>query len=692
MDLTKIRNIGIMAHIDAGKTTVTERILYFTGRTYKIGEVHDGTAVMDYLQEEQERGITITSAATRCPWKGHTINLIDTPGHVDFTIEVERSLRVLDGAVAVFDASEGVQAQSETVWHQADKYGVPRICFINKMDKLGADFEMAVESLRARLGAKPVVLQIPIGASDNFTGFVDLLDMKAYHFEPDKVGAKYTEIDIPADLADEAELLRGEMIEVASDYSEELMEKYLAEEPISPEDIIAGLRAGTIASEIQPTLCGSALQSIGSRKVLDAVINFLPSPLDRPDVTGYPAGKKEGGEPIAVKCDPGGPLVALAFKIASDSHGDLTFMRIYSGTLKPSERVLNSTRNKKESLTKIFHMHAKAREAVEKTSAGDIVAVVGLKDVYTGDTICSTKNPIVLDSIESPEAVISQSIEPRTAGERAKLAQALETLKREDPSFHAQYNEDTGQTIISGMGELHLEIIQHKLTRDMKVDVLIGKPRVAYKETITKPAKGEGKFIHQTGGRGQYGHVVINIEPYEPETGGETIIIEDKTTGGVIPKEFIAPALEGLRDATLNGNLAGFPCSNIKISMIDGSFHDVDSSEAAFQQAASIAFRDAMDKATPVLMEPIMKLEVTTPESYYGAIQGDLTRKRAEIYETDQRGQTRVIHAKVPLAEMFGYASELRGATQGRAGYTMETDSYARVPEQISEKIVELIY
>lgn len=690
MDLTKIRNIGIMAHIDAGKTTVTERILYFTGKTYKIGEVHEGTAVMDYLQEEQERGITITSAATTCPWKGYTINLIDTPGHVDFTIEVERSLRVLDGAVAVFDGSEGVQAQSETVWRQAEKYHVPRICFINKMDKLGADFEMAVQSIRERLHVTPVVLQLPIGSQDTFIGFVDLLEMKAYIFDEDKVGTKYTEVDIPADMTDDAMLYRNEMIELAADYDETLMEKYLAEVDISRTEIVAALRKGTLSRSIFPVLCGSALRSIGLRKLLDAITDLLPSPLDRPEVKAHDV--KDKNKLIDVKLDPDGPLVALAFKISSDSHGDLTYIKLYSGTLKPGERVLNVTRDKKENITKIFHMHANSRQAMDKTYAGDIVAVVGLKDTYTGDTICHTKEPFMLDSIEIPVAVISQSIEPRTAGERVKLAQALDILKREDPSFHAQYNEETGQTLISGMGELHLEIIQHKLTRDMKVDVLIGKPRVAYKETVTKKATAEGKFVHQTGGRGQYGHVVITVEPYETDDHENTIIIEDKTTGGVIPKEFMPAVFEGLQDSSLNGNLAGFPCSNIRISVIDGSFHQVDSSDIAFQQAASIAFREAMSKAAPVLMEPIMTLEVATPESFYGSVQGDLTRKRAEITETEQRGQMRIIHAKVPLGEMFGYASELRGATQGRASYSMQPDCYARVPEAISEKLVEAAY
>ncbi|MBI9015686.1 MAG: elongation factor G [Phycisphaerae bacterium] len=689
MELNKIRNIGIMAHIDAGKTTVTERVLYFTGKTYKIGEVHNGTAVMDYLQEEQERGITITSAATTCPWKDHTINLIDTPGHVDFTVEVERSLRVLDGAVAVFDASEGVQAQSETVWHQAQKYNIPCLCFINKMDKLGADFEMSINSLREKLHAVPVPMTIPVGNQDDFKGFIDLLYLKMVIFVEDKVGTKFAEHDIPEEYANEVEEARQYMVETAADYDEDLMEKYFAEENLDPKQIIAALRKATIQGKIHPTFCGSALKSIGSQRLLDAIVDLLPSPLDRPDVEGV--DPKNTDKIIMCKCDPNGPFAALAFKIASDQHGDLTFLRIYSGTLKNGMRVLNTNRDKKENITKICQMHANSRIMRDEAKAGDIVAVVGLKNTLTGDTLCLQKNPIVLGTIEFPEPVISAAIEPRTNADRVKLAEALETLKREDPSFRATFQEDTGQTIISGMGELHLEILQHKIIRDMKIDVRVGRPRVAYKETITLLARGDAKFEKQTGGRGHYGHVVLTIEPYPPNE-KENIIIEDKTSGGVIPKEFIPAAIEGAKSACGGGMLAGYPMEGIKICIIDGSSHQVDSSEMAYQQAASMAFNQALDEAGPVLLEPIMKLEVVTPEQYYGVIQGDLVRKRAEITDTHQRGPVRYIHAKVPLAEMFGYASELRSATQGRAGYSMEADSYAIVPSQISKKVLETSY
>jgi len=680
-----------MAHIDAGKTTVTERVLFFAGRTYKIGEVHDGTAVMDYLAEEQERGITITSAATTCLWKGYTINLIDTPGHVDFTVEVERSLRVLDGAVAVFDASEGVQAQSETVWRQAKKYHVPCICFINKMDKVGADFEMSVKSIRERLAANPVPIQLPVGQQGDFIGFVDLLDMKMLSFEEAKVGAKYTEEDIPQYYLEKARQARHYMIEKAADYDDDLMGKYVNDEPVSREDLVAGLRKGTLSGELQPTICGAALKSIGSRKMLDAVVDFLPSPLDRYTIEGHDPQKHD--KIIKCKCDPKEPFVATAFKITSDRHGDLTFIRIYSGKLKSGTRLLNSTRGRKENISKICRMHAEARQNCQEASAGDIVAVIGLKQTVTGDTLCWPKRPVVLEKIDFPDPVISLSIEPRTNADRAKLAQALETLKLEDPSFRASYREDTGQTIISGMGELHLEILQHKLIRDMQVDVRVGRPKVAYKETIVRSGEAEGKFIKQTGGRGQYGHVVLTVEPYQPESSGEeNVVFEDKIVGGVVPREYIPSIVHGAKGAALSGVLAGFPMINVKICVIDGSFHPVDSSDIAFQQAASIAFSKAVEKAQPVLMEPIMKLEVVTPEQYYGAIQGDLTRKRAVITETSQRGGTRVIHARVPLAEMFGYASDLRGATQGRASYSMETDTYNQVPDQISQKVLETSY
>ncbi|MBN1845082.1 MAG: elongation factor G [Sedimentisphaerales bacterium] len=689
-ELAKIRNIGIMAHIDAGKTTVTERILFYTGQTHKIGEVHDGTTVMDYLLEEQQRGITITSAATTCPWKGYTINLIDTPGHVDFTAEVERSLRVLDGAVAVFDASEGVQAQSETVWHQAQKYGVPCICFINKMDKVGADFEMSVRSIRQKLLARPVPCQIPLGSEDRFQGFIDLLEMQAVYFHPEKVGASCREEDIPAAYRDLAETQRQALVELAAEQDDGLLETYLRTESLGKEQIIRGLRIGTIQGRIQPVFCGAALKNIGARRLLDAVVNFLPNPIDRGSVPGHAPG--QGQKVVEYPCDPDGPLLALAFKITSDAHGDLIYARIYSGTLANSSRILNSTRDRKENVTKIFQMHADSRKAREQAAAGDIVALVGLKHTLTGDTLCGMKRPIVLKTIEFPEPVLSLSIEPRTAGERAKLAEALEVLKKEDPTFSVHYQAETGQTIISGMGELHLEILEHRLTRDLKVDVLVGKPRVAYKETITRAASGEGKFVRQTGGRGQYGHVVLAIEPFQPPAGDDPLLFEEKITGGAIPKEYIPSILTGIRDAAASGILGGFPLINVKITLLDGSYHSVDSSDIAFQQAGSLAFQDALKKAGPVLLEPIMKLQVVTPESFYGVVQGDLARKRAVICHTEQRGQSRVIDALVPLAEMFGYASDLRGSTQGRAGYTMEPARYEPMPEPLSQKVLETAY
>ncbi len=691
MDLKKLRNIGIMAHIDAGKTTVTERILFFTGRTHKIGEVHDGTAVMDYLEEEQQRGITITSAATTCPWKDYTINLIDTPGHVDFTVEVERSLCVLDGAVAVFDASEGVQAQSETVWRQAEKYNVPRICFINKMDKIGADFEMSLESLREKLLASPVPVQIPTGSQDDFDGFIDFLEMKQYLFKADKVGASYEVLEIPAAFQEAAEKGRQRMIEIAADFDEKVMEKYLLEEPLSRDEIVAALRKGTLENKCHPTLCGAALKSIGSRKLLDAVLDFLPSPLDRGIVKGHVP--KHSDKPIDLTCDPEGPLAAMAFKIVSDQHGDMTYARIYSGSLGAGTRVLNSTRDRKENVTKIFRMHANSRQSLDKAVAGDIVALIGLKQSLTGDTICSPKNPVELERIKFPEPVISLSIEPRTAGERNKLAEALEILKREDPTFKAEFREETGQTIISGMGELHLEILQHKLVRDMKLDILVGRPRVSYKETVSQVGRGEGKFEKQTGGRGQYGHVILEVEPYQPGKDDETtVVIEDHISGGDIPKEFLPPIMEAIEGSAGSGILAGYQIINIKVRLIGGSFHETDSSDIAFQQAGVIAFEDALRNAKSIMLEPIMKLQVVTPEKFYGAVQGDLTRKRAIINKTEQRGEVRIISARVPLAEMFGYASDLRSSTQGRASYTMEPAEYSPMPEQLAQKVIETSY
>jgi len=689
-DLARVRNIGIMAHIDAGKTTVSERILFFTGITHKIGEVHDGTAVMDYLEEEQERGITITAAATTCAWKGYTINLIDTPGHVDFTMEVERSLRVLDGAVAVFDASEGVQAQSETVWRQARKYGVPCVCFINKMDKTGADFEMSVRSLRSRLLARPVLLALPLGAEDRFAGFVHLLEMRAYYFQPEKVGASFQAAEIPAEHRAAAAAARHALVEAAAEHDEGLLAKYLHDQPATNEEIIAGVRAGTLAGELHPVLCGSALQNIGVRALLDAVTWFLPSPLDRTDVRGHDPEKPE--RVIECRCDPKGPLVAMAFKIAADQHGDLTYARVYSGTLKANARVLNSTRDCKENVSKIFQMHAALRRPRQEASAGDIVALVGLKRTLTGDTLCLAKQPVVLEGIELPEPVLSLAIEPRSAADRVKLSEALETLKREDPSFSTSYNEETGQTIISGMGELHLEILQHRLTRDLKVGVQVGRPRVSYKETITQLGRGEGKFIRQTGGRGQYGHVVLTAAPHQEEAGEDHVVFENRIVGGAIPKEYLPAIMAGVRDAAGNGVLGGFPVIHVKVTILDGSYHQVDSSDLAFQQAGMLAFQEAMREARPVLLEPIMKLEVVTPENYYGAVQGDLARRRASIQHTELRGQFRIIEAEAPLAEMFGYASDLRGSTQGRASYTMEPCRYAPMPEQISQKVLESAY
>ena len=685
-DISKIRNIGVMAHIDAGKTTVAERILFFTGKTYKIGEVHDGTAVMDHLVEEQERGITITSAATTCPWKDHVINLIDTPGHVDFTVEVERSLRILDGAVAVFDSSEGVQAQSETVWRQAQKYHVPCICFINKMDKVGADFSMTINSLVEKLSACPVPVQIPIGAESDFVGFVDLIDMKAVIFRDTETGKDFTIGEIPEEYLKPAEHARRTMIEAAADYDDHLIEKYLSDEPITREEIISGLRVGTLLGAIQPTLCGAALQSIGSRRLLDAIIDFLPSPLDRKALIGHHPDHPE--KEIPCPCDPDAPFVALAFKITTDSHGDLTFIRIYSGTLTTGSRILNSSRDKRENVNKIFEMHAADRTILKEASVGDIVALIGLKKTLTGDTLCSPKTPVLLETIIFPEPVISFSIEPKTSQDRPKLSEAMDILKREDPTFHSRYDHETGQTIISGMGELHLEIIQHKLVRDMKVNVSIGKPRVAYKEAITKTAEGECKFVKQTGGRGQYGHAVISIEPFKPGEDEESIIVENKITGGSIPREYIPAVGKGIKSAAKTGVLAGFPMRNIKVTILDGSYHPVDSSEMAFQQAGFLAFVDAAKKATPVFLEPIMKIQVVTPDDFYGLVQADLSRKRAVIHDTDHRGRVRIIEATVPLAEMFGYATMLRSITQGRASYSMEPSDYALMPDQIAKKVL----
>ncbi|MBW8015991.1 MAG: elongation factor G [Planctomycetes bacterium] len=688
-NVEKIRNIGVMAHIDAGKTTVTERILFYSGKTYKIGEVHNGTAVMDFMEEEQQRGITIASAATKCPWNGYEINLIDTPGHVDFTAEVERSLRVLDGAVAVFDSSEGVQAQSETVWRQGQKYSLPCICFMNKMDKVGADFEMSVQSIHQKLLANAVPLQIPIGAADTFRGLVDLMDMRAYLYEQEKLGAKVSEADIPEDMKDAAEIARHDLVEHASEFDDELMEAYLHDEPIDNDLLKKAIRKGTLSGMFYPVFVGSALKNIGTRKLIDGVCDYLPAPCDRPDIVGHKPGDVDAE--IVVSCDSRKPLVALAFKITSDKHGDLYFIRIYQGELKRGTRVFNSTRNNKENVTRIFEMHANSRDLIDVARAGDIVAVIGLKNTLTGDTLCDTKSQVIMESITFPEAVISMSIEPKSSAERAKLGDALTVLRREDPTFGCKYDEETGQTIISGMGELHLEILQNKIVRDMGVDVRVGQPKVAYKETISKSVEAEGKFVKQTGGRGQYGHAVISVELMLDDDGCylSKNEVESAVVGGSIPKEYIKPTIQGIKEGLTSGSLAGYPVVGVKVTILEGSSHEVDSSEMAFEQAGVLAIRNAMSKAGPVLLEPIMKVQVVVPEANYGAVQGNLISKRGTITDTHLSGNMRVLDAKVPLVEMFGYSGDIRSATGGRGSYSMEPLNYEKIPAQIAKKILE---
>ncbi len=696
--LQRYRNFGICAHIDAGKTTVTERVLYYTGKTYKIGEVHDGTATMDFLVEEQERGITIQSAATTCPWthKGieYTMNLIDTPGHVDFTIEVERSMRVLDGAVVVFDAKEGVEAQSETVWRQADRYDVPRICFINKMDKMAADFAFSFNSIIERLGANPVAVQIPIGAADTFQGVIDLLEMKAFYFSTEDMGAKVEEREIPEELVAEAEKWRHTLIEKVAELDEELTEKYLMDEDISIDEVKKALRQGTIDRVICPTFAGSALKNIGVQRLLDGVIDYLPNPTEVPPVDGTDVNDKE--KKITREHDASVPFSALAFKVVSDQHGDLTYIRVYSGTLEKGSRVLNTTTGKREIISRIFEMHAKERLAQDVVRAGQIVAIVGLKNTITGDTLCDPNDPIVLERMEFPDPVISMSIEPATQADKDKLSEALVVIRREDPSFRSHYNDETGQTIIAGMGELHLEIISNKLIRDMKIGVNVGKPRVAYKETIVGTAEARGLHKKQSGGRGQFGDATITIEPYSAAQAKEEelkfkdgMTFENKISGGTIPREYIPSVEAGCRSAAKSGVLAGYPLLNTKISLIDGSYHDVDSSQIAFEQAGVLAFREACRKAGLALLEPFMKIIVTTPEDFVGNVSGDLNRRRAIIAETEQRANTRIVTAEAPLSEMFGYASTLRGMTQGRASFSMEPLEYRVVPNNIAKGILE---
>ena len=700
-DLTKIRNIGIAAHIDAGKTTVSERVLYYTGKIYKMGEVHEGTAVMDSLEEEQKRGITIQSAATTCLWPRngdmYNINLIDTPGHVDFTVEVERSLRVLDGAVAVFDGKEGVEAQSETVWRQATKYKVPRICFINKMDKVGADFDFSFNSILERLGAPAVAVQIPIGQAGTFKGMMDLMRGVAYYYklndETDK-GKTIIEKPIPDDEKERFEKWRNLMIEKIAESDDALAEKYLAGEEITEAELRKGLRAATIAFKAHPVLCGSALKYVGVQKLLDAVIDYLPAPQDIDHIVGH--DPKNMDVEITRKLTPEEPFCGLAFKIVNDQHGDLTYVRVYSGRLEKGTRVLNSSRNKRENISRMFQMHAAQRNPIDVAEAGDIVACIGIKDSLTGDTLCDPDHPIVLEKMTFPETVISMSIEPKTAADKQKLGEALTTLKREDPTFQASYDEETGQTIIAGMGELHLEILRNKLTRDMKVDVLVGKPKVAYKETITKVAEARGKHVKQSGGRGQFGDCTVRVEPFTAEQAKEeelkwedNFAFENKVFGGSIPKEYIPSVEYGARMAAKTGVLANYPLINIKVTLLDGSYHAVDSSQIAFELAGQIAFKDAVQKAGLILLEPIMKVVVTTPEDFVGNVVGDLNKRRGIINNSEQRGNTRIVDAEVPLSEMFGYTTELRSMSTGRASSVMEPLKYAPVPNNVKNAILE---
>jgi elongation factor G len=682
--LAKTRNIGIMAHIDAGKTTTTERILYYTGRNYKIGEVHQGSATMDWMVQEQERGITITSAATTCKWRDTWINIIDTPGHVDFTVEVERSLRVLDGAVAVFDAVAGVEPQTETVWRQANKYHVPRICFVNKMDRIGADFERTVAMIKDRLDALPAVTQLPIGKESEFVGVVDLLEQKALVWS-DGMGEEWETRDIPENMAADAEDARHQLIDVVSNFDDIIMEKYLAEEPITADDLRRALRTATLAAEVVPVLCGSAFKNKGVQPMLDAVIDYLPSPLDLPPTQGTRPNHLDQIEER--KADDSEAFSALAFKVMTDPYvGKLTYIRVYSGTLTKGSSVLNSTKDKKERVGRILQMHANDRVDKDAIFAGDIMAVVGLKNTTTGDTLCDPARPIVLEALEFPEPVIHVAVEPKTKADQDKLSKALYSLSEEDPTFRVRSDEETGQTVISGMGELHLEVLVDRMLREFSVDANVGKPQVAYRETIRKPVeKIEEKYVRQTGGRGQYGHVVISAEPTGPGGGYEFV---DKISGGVIPKEYIPSVDAGIQEALTSGILAGYPTVDVRVLLTYGSYHDVDSSEMAFKIAGSMAIKKALRAASPVLLEPVMAVTVTTPDDYMGDVIGDLSSRRGKVEGMDQQGSSHVINAQVPLADMFGYATDLRSRTQGRATYTMQFHSYNEVPESISKEII----
>lgn len=673
-----------MAHIDAGKTTTTERILYYTGITHKIGEVHDGTAEMDWMEQEKERGITITSAATTCFWQNHQINIIDTPGHVDFTAEVERSLRVLDGAVAIFCAVGGVEPQSETVWRQADKYEVPRIVFVNKMDRVGADFNAVLESMRSRLAVEPMPVQLPIGSEENFSGIVDLLSMKAFYFvEDDTRGVTLKEDQIPAELAADAEAYHEKILEAVSEYDESILEKYLGGEAITAEELKRSLRAGVLKMEIIPVFCGASFKNKGVKHLLDAIIDYLPSPLEVKAIEGI---NPNTGEKETRKASDDEPFSALAFKIMTDPYvGHLTFFRVYSGSINSGSFVYNPVRQGKERVGRLLKMHANKREEIKAVYAGDIAAAVGLKKISTGETVCSETNTIILEAMDFPEPVISVAIEPKTKADQEKLSHALSRLLSEDPTFRTVVDEETAQTIISGMGELHLEVLVDRMLREFKVEANVGKPRVAYKETIKKAVKAEGKFVRQSGGRGQYGHVKIDVEPSEP---GEGFVFENKIVGGAIPKEYIPAVEKGIKEAMEGGVLAGYPMVDIKAVLYDGSYHDVDSSEMAFKIAGSMALKDAAKKADPVLLEPVMEVEVVTPEEYMGDIIGDLSSRRGKIDSMSTRAKFQVIKAYVPLAKMFGYATDIRSASQGRANYTMQFDRYMEVPSTIAEEII----
>jgi elongation factor G len=681
-----MRNIGIAAHIDAGKTTTTERILYYTGRTHKLGEVHEGTATMDWMEQEQERGITITSAATTCEWRDIQINIIDTPGHVDFTAEVERSLRVLDGAVAVFDAVAGVQPQSETVWRQADKYNVPRICFINKMDRVGADFFHSFDTIVDRLKCRPVAIQLPVGAEEKFLGIVDLVEMKAMIWHDETLGAQYDSVPIPEDLVEKAKEYREKMIEAISEFDDQLFEKFIEGQAITTAEIKAGIRKATIALKIFPVICGTAFKNKGVQTLLDAVVDYLPSPLDIPPVEGTDIDDPE--KPIFRKPSDAEPFAALVFKIMTDSYvGQLAFFRVYSGTLKSGDSVYNVAKRRKERIGRLLRMHANKREDIQEILAGDICAAVGLKTVSTGDTICDDDHPVVLESIDFPTPVIQLAVEPKTKADQEKMGMAIAKLAQEDPTFRVNTDPDTGQTILSGMGELHLEIIVDRMMREFGVGANVGKPQVAYRETIRKNAEAEGRHIKQTGGHGQYGHVKIRIEPL-PGGGFEFV---DEIVGGRVPKEYIKPTEAGIKEALEGGILAGFPMSDVKVTLYDGSYHDVDSSEMAFKVAGSLAIKEAVRRAKPVLLEPIMTVEVVVPEQYMGDVIGDLNSRRGRIEGLQLRGTTQIIKAMVPLSQMFGYATELRSRTQGRGSFTMHFGKYEEVPGALAEEIVSKV-